>query len=119
MTPASTRLAFSLFFCKSVQLYTGTSRRLFTPGSTVHQQPAQSIEEVWTAYLDTHHDHIWWLQRILQYTHEDHIPDMIKLIVSQMIVCPIMRSMNSTRVQSISKFVPVNRGISKTLEEIL
>ena len=83
---------------QEVQQYTGTSRRLFTPGSTVHQQPAQSTEEVWTAYLDTHHDYLWWLQRVLQYTHDDHIPDRIKLRVSQMIVSPIMRGMNSTRV---------------------
>ena len=31
--PASTELAFSPCFCNSVQQYTGTSRRLSTPGS--------------------------------------------------------------------------------------
>ena len=81
--------------------------------------PAQSTEEVWTAYLDTHHDHLWWLQRVLQYTHEDHTPDKIKLRASQMIVSPIMRSMNPTKLQSILKFVLVNYGISKTLEGVL
>ena len=34
------------------------------PWFKVHQQPAQSTEEVQTAYLDTHHDHLWRLQRI-------------------------------------------------------
>ena len=61
------------------------------PWFKIHQQSAQSTEEVWTAYLDTHHDHFSRLQRVLQYTHEDHIPDRIKLRVSQMIVSPIMR----------------------------
>ena len=77
------------------------------PWFKVHQQPAQSTEEVWTAYLDTHHDHLWWLQRVLQYTYEVYISDRIKPRASQMIVSPIMRSMISTRVQSISKSVPV------------
>ena len=99
---------------QSVQQYTDTSRRLFTRDSTVHQQPAQS-----TAYLDTHHDHLWWLQKVLQYTHGDHTPDKIKLRLSQMIVSPIMRTINSTKVQSISKSVSVNHGISKTLEGVL
>jgi len=34
------------------------------PGSTVHQQPAQSTNEVCTTYLDTHDDHLWWLQKV-------------------------------------------------------
>jgi len=84
-----------------VQQYTAKSRWLFIPGSTVHQQPAQSTVEVSTAYLDTYHDHLWWLQRVLQYTHGDHIPDKIKLRVSQMIVSLIMRNMNLTKIQSI------------------
>ena len=87
--------------------------------NSTHQQPAQSTEEVWTAHLDTHYDHLGWLQRVLQYTHEDHTPDKIKLRVSQMIVSPIRRSMNSTRVQSISKSVPINHGTSKTFEGVL
>ena len=41
---------------------------------------------------------------------------MIKLRVSQKITSPIMGSPNSTEVQSILKFVPVNRGVLKTLE---
>ena len=34
-------------------------------------------------YLDTRYDHFWRLQRVSQYTHEDHIPDRIKLRASQ------------------------------------
>ena len=62
--PCVYKICIQSLLMQSVQQYTGTSRRLFTPGSTVRQQPAQSTEEVWTAYLDTHHDHLWWLQRV-------------------------------------------------------
>ena len=39
--------------------------------STLHRQPAQNTDKVQIAYLDTHDDHLWWLQRVQQYTHED------------------------------------------------
>ena len=110
MTPEFTRLAFSLYFYNQFNS-TLTQAETVYPYSTVHQQPAQSTEDVWTVHLDTHDDHLWQLQRVLQYTHEDHILDKIKLRLSQMIVSPIIRSMNSIRIQSISKSVPVNRGI--------
>ena len=38
---------------------------------------------------------------------------------AQSIVSPTMRRANSAKVQSISKSVPANRGISKTLEGVL
>jgi len=43
-------------------------------------------------YLDTHDDHLWWLQRVLQYTHENQDSDKIELKVSQKIVSPILRA---------------------------
>ena len=63
MTFASTRPALSLFFCNQ---FNSTLAKAddYSPNSTVHQQPAQSTEEVWTAYPDTHNDHFWWLQRV-------------------------------------------------------
>jgi len=63
MTFASTRPVFSLYFCNQ---FNSTLAKAddYSPSSVVHQQPAQSNEEVCTAYLNTHDDHLWWLQRV-------------------------------------------------------
>ena len=82
---------------QSVQQYTGTSRRLFTPGSTVRQQPAQNCGG--SDYVSRHSPRSSLVaSKGLQYTHEEHISDRIKLRVSQMIINPIMRSINSAKV---------------------
>ena len=83
---------FSLCFCNQFNSTLAQADDYFTPGLTVHQQLAQGIEEIWTAYPDTHNDHFWWLQRVKQYTHGDQNSDKIKLKISQKIVSPVLRA---------------------------
>ena len=72
MTHASTRLAFSLYFCNQFNSILAQVDDCLPPGSTVHQQPAQSTEGVWTTYLDTHDDFLWWLQRATVHSRRPH-----------------------------------------------
>ena len=69
-------------------------------------------------YLNTHDNRLWWLQRVLQYIYEGQDPDKIKLKVSQDITSPGELAAKRN-VQSILKPIPVNHGLSKTLEGLL
>ena len=76
------------------------------------------------SFLDTCDDLSWRFQEVQQYTHEVHHPDRIELrapqkTASQKNASPITGSLDSIKVQSISKFVSVNREVSKTLEGVL
>ena len=87
-----------------------------SPGLIVHQQPAQSTEEVWSLYPDTHDVISSGFKEFNSTLMKTKIQTRSSSRYLERLPVQSLELATRRKIQSISKRVPVNRGVLKTLE---